>query len=133
MALTLRDVVNVTLHMLEIGQVDGHGDLVWYVFRGPTKDLPLADQLVFRTIERSVHWLKKHEHYGFNQELTDDDIQLIYNTFRSQVVRATLPTIDDDASIEEIRQQAIERLEGVIKQHERFRFLLHQREVQPNR
>lgn len=125
--MTLREVVNYLLQSLGIGQIDHHDRAVLYKFSGPADTLTPSSQLVFRTVERSLRWLKRYGHFTFEQSLTDDDIQMIYDTFLTQVKKAETLREQENQYWLAVRREALERIEGVIEQHQYLRQLLRHR------
>lgn len=125
--MTFRDVINHLLQSLEVGQVNEKDEVVPYQYHGSANETSLQVRLVFRTVERGVRYLKKHEHFSFDQTLTDMEIRVVYDAFIAQVAKATLPEQLGKEYMAEIRQEARDLIEEVIDQHRHLRARLNKR------
>lgn len=124
--MTFREAVNYLLNTLEIGLVDEHDQVVQYKYHGSGTDASLASLLLFRTVERGVRILIKRSHFTWDEVLTDDDLELLYEEFVGQLGRSTLPKELGEEQIEEYRAEALRLLNDVIAGHKRLRWLMSQ-------
>lgn len=126
--MTFKDVVSYLLQSLEVGQVDEQNRIVQYNFHGTAATLSRSTLLLFRTAERGALWLIRREYFRFEQELSPEEIRLVYKVLRREVKRATLPPELGTDYLEEVRQEAVAMLDQVIGQHQYLRQLLERRQ-----
>lgn len=121
--MTFREAVSFLLQTLEIGHVDEKDNVVQYKYAGAEPSF--ASALLFQTVERGIHILIKRSRYSWDEVLTDDDLELLYEELSRQLNHATLPKELGQEQIDEFRQEALSLLDDVIAGHKHLRQLMH--------